>query len=109
MSNITLESTDLLLGALGEQLDARGERCERRDYGPGLGGFFWFYMLTSGAHRIPAVGQAYSPRWGTYNGRALARSGTSVQRGGLPRQGAKSVKSYTRSGGFGGSRGVSSS
>ena len=40
MSNITLESTDLLLGALGEQLDARGERCERRDYGPGLVVYF---------------------------------------------------------------------
>ena len=82
---------------------------EPRDYTPGLGGFFWFYMLTSASHRIPAVGQGYAPRWGTYNGRSLARAGTSVQRGGLPRQGAKSVKSFTRSGGFGGSRGISSS
>ena len=82
---------------------------EPRDYSPGLGGFFWFYMLTSATHRIPAIGQAYSPRWGTYSGRSLARSGTAVQRGGLPREGAKSVKSFTRSGGFGGSRGVSSS
>ena len=40
MSNITSESSDLLLGALGEQLDARGERCERRDYGPGLVVYF---------------------------------------------------------------------
>lgn len=82
---------------------------EPRDYTPGLGGFFWFYMLTSGANRIPAVGQAYSNRWGTYNGRGLSRSGTSVQRGGLPRQGATSMKSFTKSGGFGSSRGVSSS
>jgi len=82
---------------------------EPRDYSPGLGGFFWFYMLTSASHRIPAVGQAYSPGWGTYNGRNLARAGTRVQRGGLPRQGASSVKSFTKSGGFGGSRGVSSS
>jgi hypothetical protein len=82
---------------------------EPRDYTPGLGGFFWFYMLTSSSARLPAVGQAYNPRVGTYNGRSLVRSGTSVQRGGLPRQGASSVKSFTRSGGFGGSRGVSSS
>jgi hypothetical protein len=80
---------------------------EPRDYTPGLGGFFWFYMLTSASNRIPAVGQSYSPRWGSYNGRGLR--GTSVQRGGLPRQGAESVKSFTRSGGFGGSRGISSS
>ena len=82
---------------------------EPRDYTPGLGGFFWFYMLTSGANRIPAVGQAYSPRWGSYNGRGLASAGNRVQRGGLPRQGASSVKSFTRSGGFGSSRGISSS
>lgn len=82
---------------------------EPRDYSPGLGGFFWFYMLSSGSHRLPAVGRPYSPGWGTYNGRGLARTGTSVQRGGLPREGARSVRSFTRSGGFGGSRGVSSS
>ena len=82
---------------------------EPRDYSPGLGGFFWFYMLTSATHRIPAVGQAYRPGWGTYNGTGLRRSGTPVARGGLPRQGAKSVKSYTRSGGFGGFHGTSSS
>jgi len=80
-----------------------------RDYTPGLGGFFWFYMLTSGSYRLPAIGQTYNPRGGTYNGRGLARSGRYVQRGGLPRTGAPSVKSYTRSGGFGTSRGVSSS
>jgi len=79
------------------------------DYRPGLGGFFWFYMLTSASHRIPAVGQSYRPGWGTYNGRGLTATGARVQRGGLPRQGASSVKSFTRSGGFGSSRGVSSS
>ena len=29
---------------------------EPRDYTPGLGGFVWFYMLTSAGHRLPAVG-----------------------------------------------------
>jgi hypothetical protein len=83
---------------------------EPRDYSPGLGaGFFWFYMLTSSNRVLPAVGQRYSPRAGTYNGRALVNSGTRVQRGGLPRAGAPSMKSFTRSGGFGSSRGVSSS
>ena len=82
---------------------------EPRDYTPGLGGFFWFYMLTSGSNRIPAIGQSYSPRWGSYNGRGIAGAGNRVQRGGLPKQGASSVKSFTRSGGFGGSRGISSS
>lgn len=80
-----------------------------RDYTPGLGGFFWFYMLTSGGYRLPAIGQTYNTRAGSYNGRDLVRSGRAVQRGGLPRTGAPSVKSYTRSGGFGSSRGVSSS
>jgi hypothetical protein len=82
---------------------------EPRDYTPGLGGFFWFYMFAGSHQRIPAVGQAYNPRAGTYNGSRLLRSGRSVQRGGLPRTGGSSVKSYTRSGGFGTSRGVSSS
>ena len=66
-------------------------------------------MLTSSSRRIPAIGQSYSTRAGTYNGSRLARSGTTVQRGGLPRSGGTSVKSYTRSGAFGTSRGVSSS
>jgi len=82
---------------------------EPRDYTPGLGGFFWFYMLTRAGHRLPAVGQSYNPRWGSYNGRGLVAAGNRVQRGGLPRQGASSVKAFTRSGGFGSSRGVSSS
>jgi hypothetical protein len=80
-----------------------------RDYSPGLGGFFWFYMLTSGGYRLPAIGQTYSTRAGTYDGRGLVRSGRVVQRGGMPRAGASTVKSFTRSGGFGSSRGVSSS
>jgi hypothetical protein len=80
-----------------------------RDYSPGLGGFFWFYMLTSSTHRIPAIGQSYSPRIGTYNGSRLTGTGRTVQRGGLPRTGGTSVKSFTRSGGFGTSRGISSS
>jgi hypothetical protein len=83
---------------------------EPRDYSPGIGpGFFWFYLLASSSRPIPAIGQGYSPRAGTYNGRSLLNSGTRVQRGGLPRSGAPSMKSFTRSGGFGTSRGVSSS
>lgn len=83
---------------------------EPRDYQPGIGpGFFWFYLLATSSRRLPAVGQGYSPRGGTYNGRSLVNSGTRVQRGGLPRAGAPSMKSFTRSGGFGTSRGVSSS
>ena len=80
-----------------------------RDYTPGLGGFFWFYVFAGSNMRIPAVGQTYNSRAGTYNGSALLRNGSSVQRGGLPRAGGQSVKSFTRSGGFGSSRGVSSS
>ncbi len=83
---------------------------EPRDYSPGIGpGFFWFYLLATSNRRIPAVGQAYSPRAGTYSGRQLLNSGARVQRGGLPRAGGTSMKSFTRSGGFGASRGVSSS
>ena len=79
------------------------------DYNGTGAGFFWFYLATRGSSPIPAVGQAYNPSSGTYNGRTIVRSGTSVQRGGLPTTGASSVKSFTRSGGFGSSKGVSSS
>ena len=46
---------------------------------------------------------------GTWNGSGLVSSGRSVQRGGLPADGAPSFKSYSKSGGFGSSKGVSSS
>lgn len=72
-------------------------------------GFFWFYMATSSRSVLPAVGSRYNPAAGTYSGRALVSSGRYVQRGGMPSAGAKSVSSFTRSGGFGSSRGVSSS
>jgi hypothetical protein len=89
------------------------EQCddseEPSDY-TGVGtGFFWFYLATSGSSRIPAVGQRYDTSSGTYNGRGLVRGGTSVQRGGLPAQGGPSVRSFTKSGGFGSAKGVSSS
>ena len=79
------------------------------DYNGVGGGFFWFYLATRASAPIPAVGQGYNPASGTYNGSTLARSGRSLQRGGLPTAGAPSVRSFTRSGGFGSSRGVSSS
>jgi hypothetical protein len=85
------------------------DSAEPRDYSPGLGGFFWFYMFAGSNRRIPAVGQPFNPRTGTFDGGGLVRNGRSVQRGGLPRAGGVSVKAYTRSGGFGTSRGVSSS
>ena len=79
------------------------------DYHGGGAGFFWFYLATRGGSPIPGVGQRYNPGAGTYNGSSLVRSGTSVQRGGLPTKGAPSVRSFTKSGGFGSSKGVSSS
>jgi hypothetical protein len=80
-----------------------------RDY-TGVGtGFFWFYMSSTSSARLPAVGQSYNPSAGTYQGSSLVNGGRSVQRGGLPSAGSSSVKSFTRSGGFGSSRGVSSS
>ena len=88
--------------------DQCDESDEPRDYTPGLGGFFWFYLATSSSRPIPAIGQGFDRRAGTYDGRGLAATGTRLQRGGLPTQGASSMKSYTRSGGFGASRGVSS-
>ncbi|SDT11724.1 hypothetical protein SAMN04488570_3573 [Nocardioides scoriae] len=79
------------------------------DYnGSGVGsGFFWYYLGTQSARSIPAVGSPVSG--GTWNGSGLVGSGRSVQRGGLPADGASSFKSYSKSGGFGSSKGVSSS
>lgn len=78
------------------------------DGGSGVGGaFFWYYLGTQSARSIPAVGAPVSG--GTFNGSGLVRSGRSVQRGGLPADGAPSFKSYSKSGGFGSSKGVSSS
>ena len=79
------------------------------DYHGGGAGFFWFYLATRGGSPIPGIGQRYNPGSGTYNGSSLVRSGTTVQRGGLPVKGAPSVRSFTKSGGFGSSKGVSSS
>jgi hypothetical protein len=89
-----------------DQCDDSGDPDDYNGVGTG---FFWFYLATRSNAFVPAIGQRYNPSSGTYNGRTIARSGTSLQRGGLPRSGASSVKSFTRSGGFGSSRGVSSS
>lgn len=81
-----------------------------RDYdgGSGVGGaFFWYYVGTQTSRAIPAVGAPVSG--GTWNGQGLVSSGRSVQRGGLPADGAPSFKSFSKSGGFGSSKGVSSS
>lgn len=80
---------------------------EPDDYDGTSGGFFWFYMATSSSNPVPPVGSTYSPSSGTYNGSSLVSGGKTVQRGGLPTTGASSVKSFTKSGGFGSSRGVS--
>ena len=79
------------------------------DYTPGVPGFFWFYLGARSAAPIPAIGSRYDPSAGTYNGRGLVRDGRGVQRGGLPTKGASSMASFTKSGGFGNSRGVSCS
>lgn len=81
---------------------------EDYDGSPGVGGaFFWYYVGTQSARAIPGVGAPVSG--GTWNGSGLVSSGRSVQRGGLPADGASSYKSYSKSGGFGSSKGVSSS
>lgn len=75
-------------------------------------GFFWFYMATSGSHRIPAVGDRFDPSIGSYRVSSLTGSSgaaVAVQRGGLPTAGSSSMKSYVTSGGFGSRGGFSSS
>jgi hypothetical protein len=86
-----------------------GEDPDEYHAGSPVPGFFWFYFATSSRSVLPAVGSRYDASAGTYSGRALVSGGKSVQRGGMPSAGAKSVSSFTRSGGFGTSRGVSSS
>lgn len=70
--------------------------------GSGVGSaFLWYYLGASS--RVPAIGSGVVG--GTFNGSRL--NGT-VTRGGLPTTGGSSVKSTTRTGGFGGtSRGIS--
>ncbi|NHC22515.1 hypothetical protein G6553_04920 [Nocardioides sp. IC4_145] len=73
------------------------DQCDDdRDY-TGVGtGFFWYYLGASS--RVPALGAPVSG--GTWNGSALSGR---VQRGGLPSTGGSTVKSTTKTGGFGGS------
>lgn len=80
-----------------------------QDYngGGGIGsGFFWYYLGTQTARSIPAVGSPVSG--GSFNGSQYRSAGRSIQRGGLPDSGG-SFKSFSKSGGFGSSKGVSSS
>jgi hypothetical protein len=58
--------------------------------------FLWYYLGASS--RVPALGGRVAG--GTFNGSGL--NGT-IQRGGLPEAGGSSVKSTTRTGGFGNS------
>lgn len=58
--------------------------------------FLWYYLGASS--RVPALGSRVGG--GTFNGSSL---GGTVQRGGLPEAGGSSVRSTTKSGGFGGS------
>ena len=76
------------------------------DYDGVGSGFFWYYLGTRSARSIPALGSPVSG--GTFNGSAYRTSGRSIQRGGLPDSGG-SFKSFSKSGGFGSSKGVSSS
>lgn len=79
---------------------------EPNDYNGVGSGFFWYYLGTRSAGSIPAMGSRVSG--GTFNGSAYRTSGRSIQRGGLPDSGG-SFKSFSKSGGFGSSKGVSSS
>jgi hypothetical protein len=78
------------------------------DYDGDGGGFFWYYVATSSNGRVPAVGKSYTSTKGTFNGSKVTKS-HSVVRGGAPKSGGSSFKSTTKSGGFGSSKGVSSS
>lgn len=82
------------------------DQCDDdREYSGAGGGFFWFYMATSSRYAVPSVGQTFDRNAGSYRVSPNAR----VQRGGLPTYGSSSMKSYTKSGGFGSSGGFSSS
>lgn len=70
------------------------------DYNGTGSGFFWYYLGASS--RVPGIGSTVSG--GTFNGSSLSGD---VRRGGLPSDGGSTVKSSTRSGGFGGSGGRS--
>ncbi|WP_426244473.1 hypothetical protein [Nocardioides sp. LHG3406-4] len=97
-------SPDYAAVCVDPQTDQRVDdgQCDDDGNSTGAGtGFFWYFLGASS--RVPAVGGTVSG--GTFNGSSL--NGT-VQRGGLPAEGGSSVKSTTKSGGFGGgSRGFS--
>jgi hypothetical protein len=65
------------------------------DYSGTGGGFFWYYLAASSV--VPRVGGPVSG--GTFDGSSL---GGDVRRGGLPSDGGDTVRSSTKSGGFGG-------
>lgn len=73
-----------------------------REYRGSGGGFFWFYMATRSAARVPPVGGRYAASDGTYTVSTLRNSQgrpVSVQRGGLDTRGGD-IGTITR-GGFG--------
>ncbi|MEV7430711.1 MULTISPECIES: hypothetical protein [unclassified Nocardioides] len=73
------------------------DQCDDDSDYNGVGtGFFWYYLGASS--RVPSVGAPVSG--GTWNGSSLSGK---VQRGGLPSTGGSTVKSTTKTGGFGGS------
>lgn len=76
------------------------------DYDGVGSGFFWYYLGTQSARTIPSVGSPVSG--GSFNSSSFRNGGKSIQRGGLPDSGG-SFKSFSKSGGFGSSKGVSSS
>jgi hypothetical protein len=87
-----------------EQRVADGECDDASTNGAGAGvgsAFLWYYLGASS--RVPGIGSSVTG--GTFS---TSRLNGTVQRGGLPTTGGSSVKSTTRTGGFGGtSRGIS--
>lgn len=77
------------------------------DYDGTTAGPHWFYLSTGSRYRIPGVGSRIDPTQGTWAGRSLVSGGRAVQRGGLPAKGGSSLSEFTKSGGFGSSKGVS--
>lgn len=93
------QSADYAAVCVDPQTDQRVDDAQCDDNGSqgnGASSAFLWYFLAANA-RVPALGGAVTG--GTFNGSGL--NGT-VQRGGLPAGGGSSVKSTTRSGGFGG-------
>jgi hypothetical protein len=99
LTGCSSESADYAAVCVDPETEERvdDDQCEDdRDYHGVGAGFFWYYLAASS--RVPAVGRAVSG--GTYQGSSLTGR---VQRGGLPTTGGTTVRSATKTGGFGGS------